>query len=148
MEQRRPHRGADLERRPGDRPGPGGAVSDRATDLTAVDVLDGLAVASDTQGTLHRLPLAGGTRPPVPGHHGEARTVACGQHPDGRAVAVTGGWDGTVRVWDLRAGAELHRIPVEHPVHAVALAADGTVVTGWQGGIGVFRLHDRRRRRR
>jgi len=111
------------------------------TGLAAVDVLDGRVVALDGHGNLHRYP-PGGTGPaPAPGHYGEARTVACGHHPDGRAIAVTGGWDGTVRVWDLRTGEPLHRIPVEHAVHTVALAAGGTVVTGWRGGLGVFTLH-------
>ncbi len=137
------------------------------TGPAAVDVLDGLVVALDGHGALHRLRppeaagdhdapagaagghdapagAAGGHGAPAGvsrGHYGEARTVACGRHPDGRAVAVTGGWDGTVRVWDLRTGAELHRIPVEHPVYTVALNDDGTIVAGWRGGMGVFRLH-------
>lgn len=120
------------------------------TGPAAVDVLDDLVVALDHQGDLHRLPLpdptAAGREPgtgrePRTGHYGVARTVACGHHPDGRPIAVTGGWDGTVRVWDLRTGAELHRIPVEHAVHTVALAGDGAIVAGWRGGMGVFRLH-------
>jgi WD40 repeat protein len=53
---------------------------------------------------------------------------------------VSGGFDGTVRVWDLRAGEEVHRIPLEHPVYAVAVADDGAILVGTHGGIGVLQL--------
>ncbi|MGN9909693.1 WD40 repeat domain-containing protein [Phytohabitans sp. LJ34] len=111
--------------------------------LSTLDVAGDLVVALDDAGRLHRYRLAHGAPvgEPLPGHHRDARTVACGRHPDGRAIAVSGGWDGTVRVWDLAAGRELHRIPVEHPVYAVALAGDGSIVVGAHGVMGVLRLH-------
>ncbi|GAA4445805.1 WD40 repeat domain-containing protein [Phytohabitans houttuyneae] len=121
------------------------AVLPRAGDepLWTLDLAGDLAVALDGAGRLHRYRLDGGAPAgdPLPGHYRDARTISCGRHPDGRAIAVTGGFDGTVRVWDLAAGAQLHRIPVEHPVYAVALAVDGSILVGAHGAIGVLRLH-------
>jgi len=111
--------------------------------LSTLDVAGELIVAVDDEGRLHRYRLAGGGHvgEPLAGHYRDARTVACGRHPDGRAIAVSGGFDGTVRVWDLAAGEQLHRIPIEHPVYAVALADDGSIAVGAHGVIGVLRLH-------
>lgn len=111
--------------------------------LSTLDVAGDLVVALDHAGRLHRYRLTDGAPvgEPLAGHDRDARTVACGRHPDGRAIAVSGGYDGTVRVWDLAAGRELHRIPVEHPVYAVALAGDGSIVVGAHGVMGVLRLH-------
>ncbi|GAA4691792.1 WD40 repeat domain-containing protein [Phytohabitans rumicis] len=111
--------------------------------LSALAILDDLVVALDDTGRLHRYRLPDGAPvgDPLHGHYRDARTVACGRHPDGRAIAVSGGFDGTVRVWDLDAGTRLHRIPMEHPVYAVALADDGAILVGMQSAIGVLRLH-------
>jgi WD40 repeat protein len=111
--------------------------------LWTLDLAADMIVAIDGAGRLHRYHLDGGAPvgEPLPGHYRDARTISCGRHPDGRAVAVSGGFDGTVRVWDLAAGEQLHRIPIEHPVYAVALAGDGSIVVGARGGIGVLRLH-------
>jgi len=117
------------------------AVSGPET-VWALDVADDVVVALDGAGRLHRYRLADGAPigEPLPGHYRDARTVACGRHPDGRVIAVSGGFDGTVRVWDLLAGEEVHRIPIEHPVYAVALADDGAILVGTHGGIGVLQL--------
>jgi hypothetical protein len=111
--------------------------------LSTVEVAGDLVVALDMAGRLHRYRLADGVPvgAPLAGHHRDARTLACGRHPDGRAIAVSGGFDGTLRVWELSSGRELHRIPVEHPVYAVALADDGSIVVGAHGAMGVLRLH-------
>jgi WD40 repeat protein len=96
-------------------------------------------------GRVHRWRLADGTPlgDPLPGHYRDARTISCGRW-DGRPIAVTGGFDGTVRVWDLDAGRQLHRIPLEEPVHAVALADDLSILVGTDARIGVLRLENRR----
>ena len=41
---------------------------------------------------------------------GHAETVFCLDiSPDGR-LAASGGWDGTIRLWDLKTGAEMHSV--------------------------------------
>ena len=114
---------------------PGGVL------VTALGVIDETVVALDWAGRLHRWRLADGTPlgEPLPGHYRDARTISCGRWA-GRPIAVTGGFDGTVRVWDLDAGRQLHRIPLEEPVHAVALADDLSILVGTDAGIGVLRL--------
>jgi len=107
--------------------------------IRALGVVDGTAVALDIEGRLCRWRLTDGSPrgEPAPGHHGDARTIACG-----RSLAVTGGDDGTVRVWDVDAGRQRHRIPLEELVHTVALADDGSVLVGTTTGIGVLRLEE------
>ena len=85
----------------------------------------------------------------LPGHTGAVNAVAVGATPDGTPVIVSGGSDGTVRVWRLADGA-----PVGEPlrghdgtVHAVAVGAlpDGTPVIvsgGDDGTVRVWRLAD------
>lgn len=106
---------------------------------------DAIVVATDGLGRLHRWWLSTMEQlgPPLDGHDRDARTVSCGRFADGRPIAVTGGFDGTVRVWDLLAGVLLHRIPLEVPVYAIALADDLSILVGTSGGIGVLQLADR-----
>lgn len=68
------------------------------------------------------------------GHAGFVRAVAVGT-VEGRAVAVSGGDDGTVRVWDLNPATLVGRTPVGHSgaVRAVTVAtvnSQEVVVTG------------------
>lgn len=58
------------------------------------------------------------------GHEGTVTALACA-NLDGRTVAVSGGNDGTVRVWDLATGATVTRLS-EH-LHGVASIACTTV---------------------
>ena len=106
---------------------------------------DAIVAATDGFGRLHRwwLSTMEPLGPPLAGHDHGARTVSCGRFADGRPIAVSGGFDGTVRVWDLLAGVQLHRIPLGVPVHVVALADDLSILVGTSGGIGVLRLVDR-----
>jgi len=59
-------------------------------------------------------------------------------------VAVSGSYDGTVRVWDLATGRERAKLPgdPDDPVWSVAVTADGTVaVSGsWHGTVRVWDL--------
>ena len=66
---------------------------------------------------------------------------------DGTPVAVTGGLDGTVRVWDLRTGAARGRPLRGHTgwVNAVAIGeVDGTPVAVTGGADGTVRVWDLR----
>lgn len=113
------------------------AVLDKNAQLTALAVSGGTVVGIDGDGALRRWRLDDGAPigAPRPGHHGTARALSCG-----RLLAVTGGLDGTVRVWDLATGRQRLRIPVEVAVHSVALADDGTVVVGTTTGIAALRV--------
>jgi WD40 repeat protein len=77
------------------------------------------------------------------GHEGEVRAVAF--TPDGKTV-VSGGDDGTLRVWDVEKGAERCRPlrGLDESIISVACAPGGkTVVTGGNvGNVGTVRLWD------
>jgi WD40 repeat protein len=81
---------------------------------------------------------------PLRGHIGGVYGVAVGE-VDGTPVAVTGGGDGTVRVWDLRTGTARGEPLRGHTgaVSAVAVAeVDGTPVAVTGGGDGTVRVWD------
>jgi hypothetical protein len=54
---------------------------------------------------------------------------------DGRLTSGSG--DNTVRLWDVRIGAETARLEVDAPVASLAAAVDGQLAAGDQTG----RLH-------
>ena len=88
---------------------------------------------------------------------GHTDTVSCVRvTPDGK-VGVSGSWDGTIRFWDLRTGAELHRLELaagSHEldegltflyrqgckVHSIAVSSDGRLLLSGSGY--VFSLAD------
>ncbi|WP_432176181.1 hypothetical protein [Streptomyces sp. Tue6028] len=80
---------------------------------------------------------------------GDERTIsalAAVALPDGRALAVTGGSDGTVRVWDLRTGGQVGSvINAPGPVTALSATALGdgrlVVVIGGEGTACVIATH-------
>ncbi|MCG8364724.1 MAG: WD40 repeat domain-containing protein [Pseudanabaenales cyanobacterium] len=69
-----------------------------------------------------------------PGHTG--RVWAMSHSPDGRYLA-SGGTDGTIRVWDLQAGRNVHTLVSRHgQVRSLAFSPDGTTLaTGGEDGI-------------
>jgi WD40 repeat protein len=74
-----------------------------------------------------------------------ARSLAATRRPDGRAVLVTGGYDGAVELWDLDAGERLRTMaPHLGPVKAVAVAArpDGGLAVLSGDEAGVIRIWD------
>ncbi|MFP5020720.1 WD40 repeat domain-containing protein [Pseudonocardia phyllosphaerae] len=78
---------------------------------------------------------------PIPAQGGQVR-----EQPPAPAVglpghrAVTGGADGTVRVWDLAAAVPLARVPLDGPVTALAASADRVVAGDASGEVHVLDL--------
>jgi len=81
-----------------------------------------------------------------------ASSVAVMQLTDGRTIAVTGGHNGRLSVWDLRAALEgigkgkgnlpaLIDIETEIAITDIAVAGDDTIVTSALNGLAAFRFH-------
>lgn len=70
----------------------------------------------------------------VSGHEGEI--FACAFTPDG-AYALTGGWDGRLRVWDVRSGGQVSELVAgPKPLSACAVAPNGKYwLTGSMEGL-------------
>ncbi len=117
----------------------------------ALDLLDRLHSGADGSRSRWRPRWASGgqvstaLRATLTGHTGNVGAVACTML-DGRPVAVSGcGWDGTVRVWDLVAGAALGGPLVGHigSVGAVACTTVGGRPVAVSGGAdGTVRVWD------
>lgn len=89
---------------------------------------------------------------PLTGHRDQVRAVTCATTADGRALLVSGSFDGTIRLWDCATGGAVHTIPVGVPVHALRQqqpdprsrerTGDGATLTvGLRTGILVLDLH-------
>ncbi|MFF2147797.1 WD40 repeat domain-containing protein [Kitasatospora sp. NPDC058190] len=93
----------------------------------------------------------GGCRWSVAGHPGAVSALAVAPVAvGGRAVAVSGGNEGTVRLWDLATGEPVGEPMAGHtgPVHAVAAAElDGRAVAVSAGTDGTVRVWDLTTRR-
>eukprot|EP00445_Apocalathium_hangoei_P003011 CAMPEP_0203860164 /NCGR_PEP_ID=MMETSP0359-20131031/12271_1 /ASSEMBLY_ACC=CAM_ASM_000338 /TAXON_ID=268821 /ORGANISM="Scrippsiella Hangoei, Strain SHTV-5" /LENGTH=383 /DNA_ID=CAMNT_0050777195 /DNA_START=103 /DNA_END=1252 /DNA_ORIENTATION=+ len=74
--------------------------------------------------------LSGGEEGRTPGHSN--RVFSLKFHPTMRSVLVTGGWDNTLQIWDLRRGHAVRAIFGPHVCgDAVDIAQDGeTILTG------------------
>lgn len=123
-------------------PGPGGAY-------THAGVLDDLAVAADSAGTLTARRLADGRPVGSPVEVGRVRHLA-GASLAGRPVVVTGAGtpsdpDGWLHRWDPLAGHELEPAVKAHPTMFTALATsivDGVPVVLTGGRAGAVRLYE------
>ena len=86
---------------------------------------------------------------PLTGHDGGVTAVAAGALPDGTPVIISGGGDGTVRVWRMADGTPVGEPLTGHDDVVTAVAAgalpDGTPVIisgGWDGTVRVWRTAD------
>jgi WD40 repeat protein len=69
-----------------------------------------------------RLAVGIPVREPLTGHDGPVRAVAVGALRDGTPVIVSGGEDGTVRVWRLADGSPLaHPLDLSERVEGIAV---------------------------
>jgi cytochrome c len=92
---------------------------------------DGALLASASwDHTVRVWPLAGGAPRVLEGHTQNVNGVAF--LPDGRAL-VSAGYDLTLRIWPLAGGAPAI-VTMPSPLNAVAVAADGEIVTGGADG--------------
>jgi WD40 repeat protein len=87
----------------------------------------------------------------ITGHDGRVGAVAAGALPDGTPVIISGGWDGTVRVWRTADGTPVGKPMTGHRSNVMAVTAgalpDGTPVIISGGGfpdstLRVWRLGD------
>jgi hypothetical protein len=69
------------------------------------------------------------------GRHRGAVTALVTTRLAGRPVAVSGGVDGTVRIWDLEDRRPVDRIDIGRPVFSVAPSADGLLLVGAGGRV-------------
>ncbi len=74
---------------------------------------------------------------PLTGHTDDVYAVACAV-VDGVPLAVTGGRDATVRVWDLRTQTQTALLVLQSP-RAVALTAAGDLLIGFHHDLALFR---------
>ena len=113
-----------------------GSVLDAGSPLYGVAVnADGRRVAvGDEQGTVRISAIDGGPVTELVGHDGPVFGVAF--LPDGRLV--TGGRDGTLRLWNVDTGA-IATVQTGSPVTDVAVSADGDLVAS-SGSDGIVRF--------
>jgi hypothetical protein len=79
------------------------------------------------------------------GHVGQVAAVAAGVLGDGRAVALTGGDDAAVRVWDLSANVQIGvELPTPTAVRALAVDAGRPGFRIVMAGNGFLAVADRR----
>lgn len=72
--------------------------------------------------------------PPLTGHAMAPSVIVVGQL-HGRSVALSGGADRTVRIWDLEGARQVALIDVDAVVTTVAHTPDGAVVIGTETGV-------------
>ncbi len=130
----------------------------RFDDQTALDVLSGHAgpvnavaflsgsgaVSAGGDGRLIVWRLGTGEAKPariLDAHRGQAAAIAVSG--DG-ATLLSGGWDGTLALWDANTGAERRRIAVGAPVIAAAFGVgDAQVISGTRDGeLKIYRRRD------
>ena len=94
---------------------------------------DSRAASASDDGTVAVWSLGNGARiHSLQGHAAKVTTIAAS--PDGASIA-SGGWDGTVRLWNVETGVEQRTLRPQANVNAVAFSPDGrTVVSAGADG--------------
>jgi WD40 repeat protein len=109
-----------------------------------------IAVTGTENGKLYTWDLTTGRRyrdrEPIDTQSGPVRAVTAAQLPDGQVLAVTGGTDGTVRIWDLGSSRALGNLSGlgGGPIQAVTAATlpDGRVVIAAADESGMVQAWD------
>ncbi len=89
-------------------------------------------------GTIQVWQTADTTQPPLmlKGHQGAVWSVAFSPEPTNSAILLSGGYDGTVRLWNVENGLELARFQHGGFVRSVAFTPDGKrVVSAGEGSL-------------
>ena len=111
--------------------------------VNAVAYLSGNRAASASDdGTVAIWSLADGTRVrSLRGHAAKVTTIAVS--PDGTSIA-SGGWDGTVRLWNAGTGVEQHLLQAGANVNVVAFSPDSMTVAsaGAEGKVMIWSTAD------
>jgi WD40 repeat protein/tetratricopeptide (TPR) repeat protein len=80
---------------------------------------------------------------PFRGHEGPVHSLATGLL-DSRSVVISGGYDRTIRIWDLQSAQQMMCIDLDSSVHALSLGPMRTVLAGQFMGVTAIRLGDRK----
>ena len=119
-----------------------GTLPDGTPVIISGDLFGAVRVWRTSDGTPVGGPLTGHGGPltghggPLTGHDGGVNAVAAGTLPDGTPVIISGGTDGTVRVWRTTDGTPIVP-PLDLPESVRAVAVQGNVIITAAGPISV-----------
>ena len=120
-----------------------GALPD-GTPVIISAAIGAVQVWRTADGALLVPPLRALVVPPLSAHGRGVAALAAGALPDGTPVFITGGGDGTIRVWHTADGTPVGEPLAGHPGGVAAMAAgalpDGTPVIISGGGDGTIRV--------
>ncbi|MFF3192266.1 hypothetical protein [Streptomyces misionensis] len=120
----------------------GEVVTDHAGGIRALSAFVGLGgqpilATAGADGVVRRWNLMTGHAVGEPIAHPGLTTVESYRLPDREAMLVTGGDDGTARLWNCETGAEALRIPLDVPLHDLAVVDGDLVLATAEGPVQV-----------